>query len=63
MAKKSYNGYIKEISEVNYVLSLQILVFKCQWVKDPKVLRWMNMGSVGVIYPGYHRLPVTAQNS
>jgi hypothetical protein len=33
--KNAYYGYIKEIWEVNYGISLQILVFKCQWVKHP----------------------------
>jgi hypothetical protein len=34
--KNAYYGYIKEIWEVNYVMSLQIPVFKCQWVKHPR---------------------------
>jgi hypothetical protein len=33
--KKAYYGYIKEIWEVNYGMSLQIPVLKCQWVKHP----------------------------
>jgi hypothetical protein len=33
--KNAYYGYIKEIWEVNYGISLQISVFKCQWVKHP----------------------------
>jgi hypothetical protein len=33
--KNAYYGYIEEIWEVNYGMSLQIPVFKCQWVKDP----------------------------
>jgi hypothetical protein len=28
--------YIEEIWEVNYEMSLQIPVFKCQWVKHPQ---------------------------
>jgi hypothetical protein len=34
--KNAYYGYIEEISEVNYGIYLQILVFKCQWVKHPQ---------------------------
>jgi hypothetical protein len=34
-AKNAYYGYIEEICEVNYEISLQIPVFKCQWVKHP----------------------------
>jgi hypothetical protein len=34
--KNSYYGYIKEIWQVNYGVSLQIHVFKCQWVKHPQ---------------------------
>jgi hypothetical protein len=34
-AKKCLLWYIEEIWEVNYGMSLQILVFKCQWVKHP----------------------------
>jgi hypothetical protein len=33
--KIAYCGYIEEIWEVNYGMSLQIPVFKCQWVKHP----------------------------
>jgi hypothetical protein len=33
--KNAYYRYIEEIWEVNYVISLQISVFKCQWVKHP----------------------------
>jgi hypothetical protein len=33
--KNAYYGYIEEIWEVNYGISLQISVFKCQWVKHP----------------------------
>jgi hypothetical protein len=32
-AKNTYYGYIEEIWEGNYGMSLQIPVFKCQWVK------------------------------
>jgi hypothetical protein len=32
MAKNAYYRYIEEIWEVNYEISLQIPVFKCQWV-------------------------------
>jgi hypothetical protein len=35
MQKSTYYGYIDEIWEVNYRISLQIPVFKCQWVKHP----------------------------
>jgi hypothetical protein len=33
--KNAYYGYNEEIWEVNYGMSLQISVFKCQWVKHP----------------------------
>jgi hypothetical protein len=33
--KNAYYGYIEEIWEVNYGMSLQIPVFKCQWGKHP----------------------------
>jgi hypothetical protein len=33
--KNAYYGYIEEIWEVNYRMSLQIPVFKSQWVKHP----------------------------
>jgi hypothetical protein len=33
--KNDYYGYIKEIWEVNYGMSIQIHVFKCQWVEHP----------------------------
>jgi hypothetical protein len=33
MTKNAYYGYIEEIWEVNYIISLQIHVFKSQWVK------------------------------
>jgi hypothetical protein len=36
MAKNAYYRYIEEIWEVNYGMSLQIAIFKCQWVKHPK---------------------------
>jgi hypothetical protein len=32
----TYYGYIDEIWELSYGLSLQILIFKCQWVKHPQ---------------------------
>jgi hypothetical protein len=38
MIKNVYYGYIKEIWKVNYGMSLQIPVFKCQWVKHPHVI-------------------------
>jgi hypothetical protein len=34
--KNAYYGYIEEIWEVNYEMSLQIPLFKCQWVKHPQ---------------------------
>jgi hypothetical protein len=34
--KNAYYGYIEEIWELNYGISLQILIFKCQWVKHPQ---------------------------
>jgi hypothetical protein len=29
-------GYIEEIWELNYGMSVQIPIFKCQWVKHPQ---------------------------
>jgi hypothetical protein len=34
--KNSYYGYIEEIWELNYGMSLQIPILKCQWVKHPQ---------------------------
>jgi hypothetical protein len=34
--KNSYYGYIEEIWELNYGISQQIPIFKCQWVKHPQ---------------------------
>jgi hypothetical protein len=34
--KNAYYGYIEEIWELNYGMSLQISIFKCQWVKHPQ---------------------------
>jgi hypothetical protein len=34
--KNVYYGYIEEIWELNYGMSLQIPIFKCQWVKHPQ---------------------------
>jgi hypothetical protein len=34
--KNTYYGYIEEIWEFNYGMSLQIPIFKCQWVKHPQ---------------------------
>jgi hypothetical protein len=33
--ENAYYEYIEEIWKINYGMSLQILVFKCQWVKHP----------------------------
>jgi hypothetical protein len=33
--KNAYYGYIEQIWELNYGMSLQIPIFKCQWVKHP----------------------------
>jgi hypothetical protein len=33
--ENAYCGYIEEIWELNYRMSLQISIFKCQWVKHP----------------------------
>jgi hypothetical protein len=52
--KKAYYEYIEEIWEVNYVMSLQIPVFKSQWVKHPHGIEvdeyWftiVDLGNVG----------------
>jgi hypothetical protein len=34
--KNVYYGYIEEIWELNYGMSLQIPIFKCEWVKHPQ---------------------------
>jgi hypothetical protein len=31
--KNAYSGYIEKIRELNYGTSLEIPIFKCQWVK------------------------------
>ena len=33
--KQSYFGFIEEIWEIDYGLTMQFLIFKCQWVKYP----------------------------
>jgi hypothetical protein len=33
--KSAYYGYIEEILELNYGMSVQISLFKCQWLKHP----------------------------
>jgi hypothetical protein len=35
---KTYYGYINDIWELNYGISLHIPIFKCQWVKHPQVV-------------------------
>jgi hypothetical protein len=35
-AKDAYYGYIEEMWELNYGISVQIPIFKCQWVKHPQ---------------------------
>jgi hypothetical protein len=34
--KNAYHGYIEEIWEINYRMSLQTPICKCQWVKHPQ---------------------------
>jgi hypothetical protein len=34
--KIAYYGYIEEIWELNFGMSLQIPIFKCEWVKHPQ---------------------------
>jgi hypothetical protein len=34
--KNAYYGYIEEIQELNYGMSIQIPIFKCPWVKHPQ---------------------------
>jgi hypothetical protein len=34
--KNAYYGYIEEIWELNYRMSVQIPIFKCHWVKHPQ---------------------------
>jgi hypothetical protein len=38
------NGYIENIWELDYGVRLQILVFKCQWVKHPNGVSVDNYG-------------------
>jgi hypothetical protein len=40
----AYYGYIEEIWEVNYRMSLQIPIFKCQWVKHPRGIEMDEYG-------------------
>jgi hypothetical protein len=42
--KNAYYGYIEEIWEVNYGMSLQIPVFKCQWVKHSQCVELDGYG-------------------
>jgi hypothetical protein len=34
--KNAYYGYIEELWELNYGMSIQIPIFQCQWVKYPQ---------------------------
>jgi hypothetical protein len=34
--KNAYYDYIEEIWKLNYEMSIQISIFKCQWVKHPQ---------------------------
>jgi hypothetical protein len=42
--KNAYYGYIEEIWEVNYGMSLQIPIFKCQWLKHPQCVELDGSG-------------------
>jgi hypothetical protein len=42
--KATYYGYIQDIWELDYDARLQILVFKCQWVKQPNGVSVNNYG-------------------
>jgi hypothetical protein len=42
--KTMYYGYIQDIRELDYGVRLQILVFKCQWVKHPNGVSVDNYG-------------------
>jgi hypothetical protein len=44
MAKNAYYGYIEEIFELNYGISVQISIFKCQWVKHPQGVEIVDYG-------------------
>jgi hypothetical protein len=46
--KSAYYRYIEEIWEVNYGMSLQIPVFKCQWVKHPHDIEMDKYGFIVV---------------
>jgi hypothetical protein len=42
--KNAYYGYIEEIWELNYGMSIQIPIFKCHWVKRPQGVEIDNYG-------------------
>jgi hypothetical protein len=42
--KNAYYGYTKEIWVLNYGMSLQIHIFKCQWVKHPQGVEMDDYG-------------------
>jgi hypothetical protein len=44
--KNAYYGYIEEIWELNCGMSLQISIFKCQWVKYPQGVEINDYGFI-----------------
>jgi hypothetical protein len=42
--KNACYGYIEEIWELNYGMSLRIPIFKCQWVKHPQGVQINDYG-------------------
>jgi hypothetical protein len=44
----AYYGYIEEIWELNYGMSVQIPIFKCQWVKHPQGVEINDYGFIFV---------------
>jgi hypothetical protein len=44
--KNAYYGYIEEIWELNYGMSVQIPTFKCQWLKHPQGIEIDDYGFI-----------------
>jgi hypothetical protein len=42
--KNAYYGYIEEIWELNYGMTIQIHIFRCQWAKNPQGVEIVDYG-------------------
>jgi hypothetical protein len=42
--KNAYYGYIEEIWELNYGMTIQIHIFRCQWAKNPQGVEIIDYG-------------------